>query len=63
MENKHIFFNRDSGRFKKGDLIEIQISDDFKDDDIVFYEIGGRYEHDIYSDVKELDLNFYKVVE
>ena len=63
MKNKHIFFNEDSGAFKHGDLIEIQISDDFKDDDIVFYEVGGRCEHDIYSEVKELDLNFYKIVD
>lgn len=34
----------------------------FFDDDIVFYDVGGRYEHDIYSDVKELELDFYKVV-
>jgi len=63
MDNKHIFFNEDVEPFKHGDLVTIQLSSNFKDDDIVFYEVGGRYEHDIYSDVKELDLNFYKVVE
>jgi len=63
MENKYIFFNEDVGAFKHGDVVTVQLSNDFKDDDIVFYEIGHTWEHGFYSEVKELDLNFYKVVD